>query len=129
MSALATLRTAISSLGANKLRAVLTLLGIVIGVTAVISLMALGRGAQQAVTSRIESLGTNLLFVRPGAVSEGGIFAGQGSASSLTLEDAYALLDPVFAPSVEAVAPELNTSGQVVAGRNNAFTQVTGVNT
>ena len=127
MNALSTLRTALSSLGANKLRAGLTLLGIVIGVTAVISLMAIGRGAQKAITSRIESLGTNLLFVRPGAVSEGGVFGGQGSASTLTMDDAYALLDPVFAPSVEAVAPELSSSAQMVAGRNNTRSQVTGV--
>ena len=127
MSALATLRTALASIGANKLRAGLTLLGIVIGVTAVISLMSIGRGAQESITSRIESLGTNLLFVRPGAASEGGVFGGQGSASTLTMDDAYALLDPVFAPSVAAVAPELGTSGQIVAGRNNTFTQIIGV--
>ncbi len=127
MSPLDTLKTALTSLGANKLRAGLTLLGIVIGVTAVISLMAIGRGAQAAITSNIESLGTNLLFVRPGAASQGGIFFGQGTASTLTLDDAYALLDPTFAPSVAAVAPELRTSGQLVAGRENTSTQVVGV--
>ena len=79
MSALATLLTALSSLGANKLRAGLTLLGIVIGVTSVISLMAIGKGAQESITSRIESLGTNLLFVRPGATTQGGISSGLGS--------------------------------------------------
>ena len=127
MNPLTILRTALSSLGANKLRAGLTLLGIVIGVAAVISLMAIGRGAQQAITANIESLGTNLLFVRPGAASEGGVFGGLGSASTLTLDDAYALLDPVFAPSVASVAPELSTFGQVVAGRENTSTQVVGV--
>ena len=71
MRALTTFRTALSSLGANKLRAGLTLLGIVIGVAAVISLMAIGRGAQDTITSRIESLGTNLLFVRPDSTSQG----------------------------------------------------------
>ena len=113
-------------MGANKLRAGLTLLGIVIGVTAVISLMAIGRGAQEAITSRIESLGTNLLFVRPGASSQGGIFGRLGSASTLTLEDAYALADPLFAPTVAAVAPELSTRAQVVAGRKNTSTQIIG---
>ena len=127
MSPLSVVRTALSSIGANKLRAGLTLLGIVIGVAAVISLMAIGHGAQEAVTSNIESLGTNLLFVRPGEASTGGIFGGLGSASTLTLEDSYALLDPVLAPSVSAVAPELSTGAQVVAGRNNTFTQVLGV--
>ena len=127
MSPLTVLRTALSSLGANKLRTGLALLGIVIGVAAVISTMSVGRGAQQAVTGRIEALGTNLLFVRPGAVSQGGIFGGQGSASTLSLDDSYALLDAVFAQSVAAVAPELNTTGQVVAGRKNTSTQVIGV--
>ncbi len=120
------IRTALSSIWANKLRAGLTLLGIVIGVAAVISLMAIGKGAQQAITSNIESLGTNLLFVRAGASSQGGVFGGQGSASTLTLDDAYALMDPVFAPSVAAVAPEVGASGQVVAGRENTFTQIVG---
>ena len=127
MNPLTILRTALSSLGANKLRAGLTLLGIVIGVAAVISLMAIGRGAQRAITANIESLGTNLLFVRPGASNDGGVFGGLGSASTLTLDDAYALLDPVFAPSVASVAPELSTFGQVVAGRENTSTQVIGV--
>ncbi|NQW24128.1 MAG: ABC transporter permease [SAR202 cluster bacterium] len=119
--------TAIASLGANKLRAGLTLLGIVIGVAAVISLLSIGRGAQDAITERIQSLGTNLLFVRAGDSSQGGVYGGQGSATTLTLDDAYALQDSVFTPSVMAVAPELSTSGQVVAGRENTFTQIVGV--
>ena len=127
MNPLTMLRTSFSSIGSNKLRAGLTLLGIVIGVAAVISLMAIGRGAQEVIISRIQSLGTNLLFVRPGATSQGGIVAGLGSAATLTLDDAYALLDPVFAPSVVAVAPELSASGQVVAGRENTSTQIRGV--
>ena len=126
MSPLTVLRTALSSLGANKLRTALALLGIVIGVAAVISTMSVGRGAQQAVTANIQSLGTNLLFVRPGDANLGGIFGGQGSATTLTLDDAYALLDPVFAPSVQAVAPELNTNAQIVAGSQNTFAQVLG---
>jgi putative ABC transport system permease protein len=109
------------------LRAGLTLLGIVIGVAAVISLLSIGRGAQDAITERIQTLGTNLLFIRPGGTTQGGVFGGQGSASTLTLEDAFALQDAVMAPSVKAVAPELGTSGQIVAGRENTFTQITGV--
>ncbi|PZC47044.1 MAG: putative ABC transport system permease protein [Chloroflexi bacterium] len=89
--------------------------------------MSVGRGAQEAITSSIESLGTNLLFVRPGATTQGGIAGAQGSAATLTLEDAEALVDPIFAPSVLAVAPELRTGGQVVAGRENASTQIVGV--
>ncbi len=120
MTVLTTLQTALSSMGANKLRASLTLLGIVIGVAAVISLMSIGRGAQESITSRIESLGTNLLFVRPNQ----GAGVDQGS---LTLEDAYALLDPLFAPDVAAVAPEVGTSGQIKAGRETTFVQIVGV--
>ncbi len=126
MSPLTVFRTALSSLGASKLRTGLALLGIVIGVAAVISTMSVGRGAQEAVTSRIQSLGTNLLFVRPGDANLGGFFGGQGSATTLTLDDAYALLDPIFAPTVVNVAPELSTSGQVVAGRENTFAQILG---
>ena len=73
MTALAIIRTALDSLSANKLRAGLTLLGIVIGVAAVISLMAIGRGVQQTITERIQSLGTNLLFVRPGETTTRGV--------------------------------------------------------
>ena len=119
--------TALSSLGASKLRTGLALLGIVIGVAAVISAMSVGRGAQEVITSRIASLGTNLLFVRPGESTFGGIGGGQGTASTLTVEDAYALLDPVYMVPVVAAAPELTTNAQVVAGRENTFAQIVGV--
>ncbi len=123
MNPLVTLRIALASLGANKLRSGLTLLGIVIGVGAVISLMAIGQGVQQSITSNIESLGSNLIFVQPGNSGQGG----DGGAATLTLQDAYALDDPVFAPEVMAVAPEIRASGQVSAGRNNTFAQIVGV--
>ena len=127
MNPLDTARSALTSLWASKLRSSLTVLGIVIGVAAVISLMSIGRGAQASITERIQSLGTNLLFVQPGASSFGGIFFGQGSSSTLTLEDAEAIADSSAIPSVSAVAPELSTSGQLVYGRENTFTQVLGV--
>ncbi|MBU2009578.1 MAG: ABC transporter permease [Chloroflexi bacterium] len=127
MNAPQTLRTASGALVANKMRSSLTVLGVIIGVTAVISLMSIGRGSQAAITSRIESLGTNLLFVRPGASSEAGARGAQGSAVSLTLEDAEALADPALAPSVAGVAPEVQTFAQAIAGRNNTRTQVVGV--
>ena len=120
MGPLTILATALSSLGANKLRTGLALLGIVIGVAAVISTMSVGRGAQEVITSRIEALGTNLLFVRPAD-------SGLVSASTLTMEDAEALVDPLFAPSVAAVAPEVGATGQIVAGRENTFAQIVGV--
>ena len=127
MNAPQTLRTASGALVANKMRSSLTVLGVIIGVTAVISLMSIGRGSQAAITSRIESLGTNLLFVRPGASTEAGARGAQGSAVSLTLEDAEALVSPSLAPSVAGVAPEVQTFAQVIAGRNNTRTQVLGV--
>ena len=118
MSPLRVFISALSSVGANKLRSLLTLLGIVIGVAAVISLMSIGRGVQESVTSFIEELGTNILFV-------------SGRSNTLTLDDAYALLDPVMAPSVDAVAPEVNafdtvtlTDGYVA---NSTSTQIVGV--
>ena len=92
-----------------------------------IALMTIGRGVQQGITARIESQGANLLFVQPGSTTSGGLSGGQGSASSLTLEDALALVDPVFAPSVEAAASQITTNAQVVAGRANTNTQVIGV--
>ena len=115
MSLLQTINTAISSLGANKLRAGLALLGIVIGVTAVITLMSIGRGTTEQITGIIQGLGTNLLFVQP---------EGEGQ---LTLGDADALVDPVYAPTVLASAPEIRTFATLVAGRENTNAQVVGV--
>ena len=108
--------TALRSLGSSKLRSSLTLLGIIIGITAVTVLMSIGRGVQENITSRIQSQGSNLLFVRPA-----------DGALTLTLQDAEALLDPLFAPSVNAVAPQITFNGQVVAGRENTGVQVMGV--
>ena len=126
MSPLALLKTAWFSIGSNKLRTGLTLLGMIIGVAAVISLMAIGRGSQNQITDRIEALGSDLLFVRPNSTG-GNIFGGGGDADDLTIADAVALLDPVFAPSVAAVAPELQTNGQIVATDANTFASIRGV--
>ena len=118
MSPLRTLLSALQSVGGNKLRSLLTLLGIVIGVAAVISLMSIGRGVQVSVTSFIQDLGTNILFVSP-------------STGSLTLDDAYALVDPVLAPSVDQVAPEINAFGNVTVidefGARTISGEITGV--
>ena len=97
-----------------------------IGVAAVISLMSIGRGAQENIVSRIEELGTNLLFVRSGSASEGGFFGGSDSAT-LTLEDAQSLRDPVFSPRVSAVAPEIGSFGVIEVGRDSLSSQVVGV--
>src|SRR4030043_829161 len=88
-------RTALTALTLNKRRSFLTILGVVIGVAAVIILMALGEGTQTTIVQRIEALGTNLLFVSPGASSESatGVRGAFGSARTLTLEDAVALTE------------------------------------
>lgn len=116
MTPLETIKTAISSLGANKLRSGLALLGIVIGVTAVITLMSIGRGTTEQITGIIQGLGTNLLFVQP-----------EGDGAQLTLGDADALVDPVYAPTVLAAAPEIRTFATLSAGRENTSAQVVGV--
>src|SRR2546421_4077104 len=96
---------ALEGLKANKLRAALTMLGILIGVAAVIVLMSIGQGTQASVTARISSLGSNLVFVRPGAPRQNGVQQAQGSSQNLTLQDAQALTNPQDAPAVAAVAP------------------------
>jgi len=118
------MRMALRSLSANKTRSALTMLGIVIGVGAVIAMLSIGRGAQAAISSQIESIGTNLLFVRPGAVQQGGVRQEAGTAQSLTYEDAQAL---VGLPDVTAVAPEVDTFGQFVYQSQNSRTRVLGV--
>ncbi|MDP2951731.1 MAG: ABC transporter permease, partial [Chloroflexota bacterium] len=115
------------NLVASKLRSFLTMLGIIIGVASVIALMSVGRGTQAAVTSQIKGIGSNLLFVSPGRTSEGGVRSASGSAGTLTLQDAVALADPLAAPSVAKVAPELGSGGQVVYGGQNLNTRATGV--
>src|SRR5690349_24176488 len=111
-------RVALRALGANKLRTTLTMLGIIIGVSAVIALMSIGRGAQAQVSAQIQSLGTNLLFVRPGAVrGEGGVRnAATTQAATLTLEDSDAI---AALPNVVATAPEGDTGAQLLANGNN----------
>src|SRR5438094_10518651 len=89
------LQVAVEALIANKLRAVLTMLGMIIGVGAVIALMAVGRGSQQAVSSQILSLGSNLVFVRPGSNNSGGVQGGAGSAQTLSSTDATAIANGV----------------------------------
>ncbi len=120
-------RIALRSLAANKLRSSLTMLGIIIGVAAVIALMGVGRGASAAIDSQINSMGTNLLFVSPGSTSSSGVRTAQGSAQTLTYEDALALNDPGNLPAVAAVAPQVQAFGQVVYMGNNVNTQVIGV--
>jgi len=127
MKILDIIRTALRALNANKMRSLLTVLGIVIGVAAVISLVSIGRGSQAAVTANIESLGSNLLFVTGGSSTQGLVRGGMGSASTLTMDDVNAIATSDIATAVKAVAPQVQTFGQVVAGKENTYTQVIGV--
>src|SRR5512135_2438764 len=127
MNLMESVRIALRSLSANKMRASLTMLGIIIGVAAVIALMGVGRGAQAAIDSLINSMGTNLLFVSPGSTNQGGVRTAQGSAQTLTYQDAQALADPQAAPAIVAAAPEMDSFGQVVYLGNNTNTRVLGV--
>jgi putative ABC transport system permease protein len=117
------IRVALRALSANKLRTTLTMLGIVIGVAAVIALMSIGRGAQASVSAQIQSLGTNLLFIRPGSTSQQGVRTGAGNAPTLTLEDAQAI---AALPNIVGVAPELQTFAQLLANGQNWSTRVLG---
>jgi putative ABC transport system permease protein len=115
---------ALESLNANKLRSMLTVLGIVIGVAAVIAMLSIGRGAEASITSRIESMGTNLVYVTPGSTSQGGVRSAAGSAGTLTLDDADALAD---LPDVVAVAPQTDNFVQAVYQGQNTRTRLLGV--
>src|SRR5438105_7782849 len=119
------IRISLRSLGANKLRAGLTMLGIIIGVGAVIALMSIGRGAQASILSSIQANGTNLLYVTPGSSNQGGVNQGQGSAATLTMADAQAIA--ADAPAVADVASSFDTFGQAVYQGNNSRSRVTGV--
>jgi len=120
-----TLVAAAQALGRNTMRSVLTMLGVFIGVAALIAMVAVGRGADDAVRKQIESLGTNLLVVLPGATTAGGVRAGFGSASTLTVSDAQAIQREV--PSVIAVSYMIRQLGQIQYGNQNWTTSIQGV--
>ncbi len=112
---------ALGSLAANKMRSGLTILGIVIGVAAVIAMISIGRGAENTITGSIQGIGTNLLFVFRGGSED------VRNPKSITLGDADAISDPFSAPSVAAVAPVLQGSGTVTFGGETKVTQISGV--
>ena len=109
----------------HKLRSSLTMLGIVIGITAVIALMSIGRGVEAEIMSEIEKFGSNLVFITPGWTTEEEAWAAAGSAQTLTQEDAAAIAEQV--PSVSSVAPVLASNLQAVVGGENVGAQVFGV--
>jgi putative ABC transport system permease protein len=115
---------AFENLSGNKMRSILTVLGIVIGVAAVIAMLSIGRGAQASITARIESMGTNLIYITPGSTSQGGVQSGAGSAGTLTLDDAEALAS---LPDVVSVASVTNSTVQIVYQGQNTRTRLMGV--
>ncbi len=115
---------AFRALAVNRLRAFLTMLGIVIGITAVIVMLAVGAGARARVDSSISALGTNTIVVMSGSHTQGGVRLGHGALSNLTTGDAYAVGG---LPAVRAVSPTLGGAAQVVAGNQNWATTITGV--
>jgi putative ABC transport system permease protein len=125
MTWLAGIRIALRALRVNKLRSILTMLGIIIGVGAVITMIAIGSGAQAQIEEQIKALGTNLIIVTPGSMTAGGVRMGAGSRSSLTDDDAYAMQRELS--DVQAAAPTLRGTGQVVFGGTNWSTQFYGV--
>jgi putative ABC transport system permease protein len=122
--ALMALRLALSALARNKLRAFLTVLGILIGVASVVAMTALGAGAQERMAAQMASLGVNMLVVMPASLSTGGAHTGLGTASGLTDADAEAIVREV--PTIAATAPALSSSAQAVYGNRNWGTHVTG---
>jgi putative ABC transport system permease protein len=118
-----TLRIALKALGRNKLRTSLTMLGMIIGVAAVITMVALGSGAQSQIEEQVRSAGTNMILVNAGNWSVGGVRQGQGMSTSLTIEDAAAI---TALPGVQYVSPGVNTRSQVIAGNQNWSTRIEG---
>jgi len=132
MNLMASLEIAFRALAANKMRSALTMLGIIIGISAVIVLVSVGQGVQTMVAEQMQGIGSNLLFAMPGDLEESSAsmksnFLRSANISSLTLGDAIALSDPSNAPAVKAVAPEFVGSGTVVYGNKNTQTTVSGV--
>ena len=124
MNFLATLRIALKALRVNKLRSALTMLGIVIGVAAVIVMVAVGRGAQTRVEEQIKALGSNVMIVIPGSTTSSGVRLGGSSVQTLTEDDAKAISLEV--PEVQASGPALRGSGQLVFGNTNWSTIIFG---
>ncbi|HLI52149.1 MAG TPA: ABC transporter permease, partial [Thermomicrobiaceae bacterium] len=118
------IRIAAGALSANKLRTFLTMLGVIIGVGAVIALVAVGQGAQNAVTARFAGLGANLLYIRPGSTTSGGVRSAAGTAPTLTMTDAQDIQQEVG--GISAVVPESTSAVQLLYQGQNTNTRVTG---
>ena len=124
MTILVAIRVALRSLSRNSMRTVLTMLGVIIGVGAVIAMVSIGEGAKSSVQASIRRLGTNVILVFPGSVTRGGARHGMGSTSSLTPADAQAILRE--ASAVRHVSPGVRRNAQIVYGNRNWFTTING---
>jgi putative ABC transport system permease protein len=124
MRYLSVIKIAFRALRRNKMRTVLTMLGIIIGVGAVIAMVALGKAAKAQVEARIAALGQNVIQVFSGSVNRNGVFTGFGGAGTLTVDDANAMQTEI--PGVIAVSPEVRSGAQISAGENNWQTSVMG---
>jgi len=123
MSIFMIFRIALKALNRNKMRTALTMLGMIIGVAAVITMVALGTGAQSSIEAQIATAGTNMIIVMAGNFTQGGVRQGQGNASTLTPDDATEI---VKLQGVQYAAAGLNTRGQMIAGNQNWNTQLQG---
>jgi putative ABC transport system permease protein len=123
MSILMTLVIALKALSRNKMRTMLTMLGMIIGVGAVITMVALGKGAQSTIEDQVKAAGTNMITVMAGNFSQGGVRQGGGMATTLTVEDAQALRS---VPGVEYLAAGVNSRAQLIAGNQNWSSQIQG---
>src|ERR1700733_1244099 len=123
MSFLMILRIAVKALNRNKMRTALTMLGMIIGVAAVITMVALGTGAQSSIEAQIQSTGTNIIQVSAGNFSAGGVRQGQGNAATLTPDDASAISK---VDGVQYTAAGVNTRGQLIFGNQNWNTSIQG---
>jgi putative ABC transport system permease protein len=126
MSMLHTIETGLRSLLGHRLRSVLTTLGILFGVAAVISTVGIGQASSDSVSARLSSLGTNVLTISPGSSVAGGVFGGGGSANTLTMDDVTGLLDRQNAPDIAAVAPVSQGRVSMVSASSNWSTTVSG---
>jgi putative ABC transport system permease protein len=124
MDFISILRIALRALARNKMRSILTMLGIIIGVGAVIATVGVGQGAQQQVQNNIASMGTNLVYVSAGSVNRGGLRLGGGATKTLTYDDMKAIVQE--SPAVASAAPGSSASAQVVFDNNNWYTRVNG---
>jgi putative ABC transport system permease protein len=126
MTLMRTFETGLRGLAGHRLRSVLTTLGILFGVAAVIATVGIGKASSDSVTSRIQALGTNLLTISPGSTVSGGVFGGAGSATTLTMDDVRGLSDRQNAPDIQAVAPIVQARKSLVSSASNWNTNVQG---